>query len=61
MTLLRLLPVRQIELPRNTELIGEPSKSRAEAMVSQGHIHVTATRKPFECPVQVSRPVEIDE
>ena len=58
---LRSLPLRQIELPGDTKSIGEPSKSRAEAIVSQWHLHVTALGKPLERSVQVGSPVEIDE
>src|ERR1700704_2867550 len=58
---LRSLPLRQIELPGGTKSIGEPSKSRADAIVSQWHLHVTALGEALERSVQVSSPVEIDE
>jgi hypothetical protein len=55
---LRSLPLRQIDLPGDTKSIGKPSKSRAEAIVGQWHLHVTAIGKPFEGFGPVSGPLK---
>src|SRR6195256_968040 len=57
----RSLSLRQIELPRDTKEIGQPSKSRAETIVAQWHLHVTAIGKPIERSIQVRSLVKIDE
>jgi hypothetical protein len=57
----RSLSLRQIELPRNTKAICQPTKSRAKAIVAQWHHDVSAICKPIKCSIQVYGLIKIDE